>query len=201
MAATRATLELFESCALPYLSYLKPNTCIEQTRILIDCLAHFGVAAEPLATKLHLVCPSNGFQYFISGDPRDHRKAHSISAGFRSRLNREGETLGYHTVALVERCILADLTLHQCSVPEFEFHLKQSLVQIPFGAPLAADQLPDIRLEGVSDNDVPFTLRYIGVADHDWAATPAWEPSHLVELIALICRDMCTTLNDGIDVQ
>lgn len=177
-------LALFEAVALPVLGRaFALNTCIEQTRILIDVLAGFGIAAEPLATKLHLVCEEKGFQFFISGDDADLRSARRNPTGFRARPNREGETLGYHTVALVERRLMVDLTLAQASAPEYAFHIEPQMVMVDFHEQLPPDHLPDVKMSGATDDGIEFTVRWIGVPARDWESAPGWEPSHLVNLI------------------
>lgn len=181
------TLELFESVARPALNEFSRNTCIEQSRILIEVLARFGIAAEPLATKYHVVCAQCECQFFSSGDPVDRKNAQALTKGLRYRhSDRPDEVFGYHTVVLVERRLVADPTFAQAHMPEFGFHLKPELVVIPLPGPLEPDTLPDIDIEGLNDDNVPFTARWIGVPDNDWEGTPAWEPSHLWGLIDIL---------------
>lgn len=185
MSAEEA-LTLFESVALPVLGRaFALNTCIEQTRILIDVLAAFGIAAEPLATKLHLVCIEKEFQFFVSGDPDDLVRVRQVKAGYKHRGGGE-ETIGYHTVALVERRLLVDLTLAQASCPEFGFHIEPCIVVIDLQGPLPEDRLPDIHMGGINDDGLTFTVRWAGDWSREFESAPGWEPSHLRELIRAI---------------
>jgi hypothetical protein len=176
-------LELFERVSRPALNQFSRASCIEQTRILIEVLARFGVAAEPVSTKFHLVCEKRKFQFFASGDPGDYELARRLCPGIISRANDVGERTGYHVVALVERRILADLTTAQAQSPEFNFWLRPWLVALPFPEPVPEGELFDVRVNGETDNHVPFTARWIAVPDRSFEATPAWEPSHLWPLI------------------
>ena len=185
-----AALDLFEEVARKYLAAFDRNTCIEQTRILIEVLRRFDIQAEPLATKLHLLCKDKDFQYFMSGDERDRQNAMKLARGFIQRRNDAGDVLGYHTVALVERRVFVDLTLAQCESPEFGFQLDPQMLVVPFPHPLKEGCLADIGCSGVSSNGVPFDVRWISVPDRGWERTEAWEPSHLWPLIGLIVQEM-----------
>lgn len=178
-------LELFEQAARPWLDMcFARNTCMEQSRVLVEVLKRFGIAAEPLATKLHVVCAAREFQFFSSGDPADHEKARRLPKGYRRNpSDRPDDEWGYHTVALVERRILADMTFAQAESEEFDFRLKPQMVTVPFPSPVPPGELPDVYVSGESTNGVPFTVRWMGVADRDWEDKPAWEPSHLWKLI------------------
>jgi hypothetical protein len=180
-------LGLFEHAARPSLNFFARNTCIEQTRILIEVLKRFGIEAEPLATKLHVVCPAKRYQFLLSGDPADLRNAKRFTPRVIERKNDADETLGYHTVTLVGgRRLLVDLTLAQASSEEFDFAIDPQTFVLPLPFAIPPDELPDLRLECATDAGVPFTVRYIGVPDRDWERAPAWEPSHLWALIDLI---------------
>lgn len=187
---TEETLDLFETCAMPYLSMFERNTCIEQTRILIEVLKRFSVPARPLATKFHLVCKACEFQFFASGDPMDMLRAEALAKGVIKRKNSANETLGYHTVAVVDQRFVVDLTMAQAEAEQFNFRLRPCMLVMPAEEPIAEDYLPDIQAEGVNDEDVSFTMRWIGTDNRDFEKTPAWEPSHLWPLIGIIEKDM-----------
>ena len=184
-------LELFERVARKPLDTLDANTCIEQSRILIEVLRRFGIAAEPLSTKFFLVCKQCEFQFFSSGDPVDHENAKRVAKGYEYRNNhRPDADFGYHIVVLVERRLVVDLTTAQASVPDYGFILRPEMVILPLPKRVGEDMLPDIEVEAHNDDGIPFTARWIGVRDESFRSTPAWEPSHLWPLIDIFEAQM-----------
>lgn len=175
-------LDRFEHCARGLLNLLNRNTCIEQTRILVEVLHRFGVAAEPIGTKLHVVCDACQFQFVSGVDERDLANARGMGLDLHYRPGDAGS----HTVALVERRWLVDLTVSQAAAEEYGFRLTPELCCIDMRTEIPAGDLPHVKANAVSDNDTPFSIQWIGVPIRDWESTEAWEPSHLWGIIDTI---------------
>jgi hypothetical protein len=188
-AAVVELLEIYERVARPHLDKIfKPTTCTEQTRVLIEVLARFGVEAQPLGVKLCVTYEAGGFQFLSGLDPEERERARTTCRGYVERPNSEGNIVhGRHVVAVVERHVLVDSTLHQASAPEYGLTLKPMLIVLPFEKRIGGEGLTpclDARFE--LDNGEKLDVRWIGTPDRGWVDDDGWEPSHLWPLIDFI---------------
>ena len=187
-------LDLYETCARPWLNQIfKPNTCIEQTRVLLEVIQRFGVRAEAVGTKLIVKCEAREY-CFISGlDADELHSAMNTAKRFILHGNDHDATLNRrHVCALVDQRFLADSTLHQASSEQFGVKIPAAITVI---GPLAfpSDHRAtgsDVTAEYALDDGARLAARWITTPDRDWLDDPAWEPSHLWRLIDRIERDM-----------
>lgn len=101
------------------------NACIVATRVAVEVLRHHGVRVEPLAVQVDIYNPAyvenverGKSADAIASDP----DCWSAQLGFTAQPQADGE-LDMHVVAVVERRLLLDLTLDQCSAPEHDVRL------------------------------------------------------------------------------
>jgi len=182
-------LDLFERQARPWLNVFEKNTCIEQTRVLIECLKAFGVRARPVGAKLHVVCPARGMQFVTGIAAEEAARGKKIA---KSWIERKPPDNKHHVVALVEDHILVDLTVAQASSPESNFLIEPRMLAAPSPEPIviAPDSHWRIKANAALDDGTKFTIEWILTADEDWLDTLAWEPSHLWPLIHRIVHEM-----------
>jgi hypothetical protein len=187
-----ALLGLYEAVARRYLNYLEPNTCVEQTRILIEVLRKFGVEAEAFGVVLVVKCPSKGFQFVAGMDEKEAAEGRKkVTASWIEKTNSDGLTYpGRHVVALVNRSILVDATVSQASNTEFDFHLDRQILVVPFPKPLLPGRHVDALIQAATEDGCQFTIEYLSRPERDWEKDDGWEPSHLWKLIDRIAEEM-----------
>ena len=100
------------------------NACILATRVAVDVLRHHGVRVEPLAVHVEVFNPA-----YVQRIERDEAElAITDPTCWSARLGFTGgqpaDRVDMHVVVAVERRLLLDLTLDQCSVPERDVVLK-----------------------------------------------------------------------------
>jgi hypothetical protein len=188
MTATQA-LDRFERHARPWLNYLPLNSCIEQARILIECLKPFDIPARAVGAKLHVRCDAKGCLFVAGIDQRDYDRGHAIVPNW---IERSPFTGALHVMTLVEERILVELTLAQVSAPEFGLDIERCMLKIPSKDPFVISQTnhPRVEAELILDDGTPINAIWDLIPGEDWTDTPAWEPSHLWPMIHRIIHDM-----------
>jgi hypothetical protein len=58
-----AVIDRFARVARYYLDLLPANTCIEQTRIVMECLTDAGCTVHPVECILEVLCPELNLGY------------------------------------------------------------------------------------------------------------------------------------------
>lgn len=189
-------LDLYEQCARPYLDAIfQPATCIEQTRVLLEVMGRFGVEAKSTGVVLLMKCPAKEIQYATGLDAEELWQARRVvKAPITDRANNRGEVCGgRHVVALVDHGkFLVDPTWYQASIPEVDFYLEPEILVVPVPEPM--EDLGTVKMEIMNDDGLSFQLEYYGRPERDWEHDEGWEPSHLMELIGFIERDMRAAL-------
>jgi hypothetical protein len=70
-----AVIGRFAQVARYYLDLLPANTCIEQTRIAMECLTDAGCAVHPVECILEVLCPELNLQYLAGAGPKEIARA------------------------------------------------------------------------------------------------------------------------------
>ena len=206
MDRARIALEHFARIAPPYLEPFKRNTCIEQTRILLECLKRVGVPGRPEAVRLVVQCEALKL-VFVSGSTakereRARRKGIDITeldlngkpiapCGQDTDQNRVG-----HVVAVINGRYLADPTLSQASMPDHGLTIEREIVFVgPFTQQLRTNS--EVAATFSLNSGQVIDVRWALTGRWDFRKTAAWEPSHLWPIIdeisaqmkeALLCR-------------
>ena len=189
--AVHELIDRFNRVAQPYLQVFKPNTCIEQTRILAECLREFGVPVEPIETTLFVHCPKLNLAYVSGATAEERARGKAVAGCWIDCTTTEGEGYG-HVLAVAEigsQFYLIDPTLAQASQPNHGPVIPVCCVQI---GPVARRPEPCCQIEAgfeLNDgNEIAVLWRLNGTRRFE--QTPAWEPSHLWPLIHRIVREM-----------
>ena len=194
MSDAAKILAAYRAIARPFIDRIfEPSTCIEQSRVLIEVLKRFGIAAEPISTKMVVTCTAKDYQFVTGLDPEEEERGKQICKSFVQKHQNNPiprDWIVRHVVVLVERRFWVDSTLYQASTPRFNFDLDPDVIVLPLGEPLPPEYLPDLEAGYVADDGTEFTVRWIAVNDFAWQRDDGWEPSHLWPLIDRIERDM-----------
>jgi len=187
-------LDLYEQTARALLNRLfKPDTCIEQTRVLLEVMRRFDVRADALGCKLHVVCDAKQFQFITGVDREEIERGRSIAKRFieRKAAREDQEQYKRHVVALLDDRFIVDSTMHQASSTEFGVIIAPVIVTLgPLAPRSAPDSCWDMEAVCTLDDGLELKARWITTTDRDWLDAPGWEPSHLWPLIDRIERDM-----------
>ena len=190
-------LALYRRLARPWLDLIfEPATCTEQSRVLFEVLKRFGIAAEPVGTKMHVICEAREYQFVTGLDEEEKRRGKRIVKAWIDRPAKgQCDSITRHVVLLVERRILVDSTLHQASAPpEFSFVIAPDLVILPFPNEVGEGCGFDVRAQGLAQGGIEFEARWIATQDRDWELDEGWEPSHLWPLIDRLTVDIRAAL-------
>ena len=199
-ADAAAALDAFEAAARPYLEPFPLATCIEQTRILRDCLAHFGVTLTPVSTTLQVTCHDLDLTFLagLSDEQRTHVQA--TAHNFVRRSTSDGSE-GYngHVVGVIDGEFLVDPTLSQASAPDRGLVIPREFVRLPLGGRRITPgktildvtfRLDNVFLPFNTEPGLSIEVKWITRTDTSFTGHPAWEPSHLKPLINRIILDM-----------
>jgi hypothetical protein len=192
MPNVEEVLQIYRKIARPWLDKIfEPATCTEQSRVLLEVLKRFGIAAEPVGTKMIVTCQAQEYQFVTGIDEEEKERARRTAKAYIER-HAKGETVRVirHVVLLVERRILVDSTLHQASARSFKFQIEPDIVILPFPQQLGSEHLFDAQAKAETRDGIEFEIRWIATDDRDWEQDDGWEPSHLWPLIDRIESDM-----------
>lgn len=189
---TEEILEIYRMVARPFLDMaFEPERCVEQSRVLIEVLKRFGIAAEPLGTKFILTCNAKEFAYYSGLDEEEKERGKRTAKAWLDRDEGRPAVKGKrHVVVIVERRILVDPTFYQARAVPFNFTLDPDVLVMPFPHPMEDDFIPDLEIDCNGNDGTKFTMRYIGTRDKDWELDDGWEPSHLWPLIDRIEKEI-----------
>ncbi len=170
-------IDRYARIALPYLDDFPPNSCIEQTRLLRECLGRFGAAVTPIETHLTVLCLGLKVMYEAPE----------------------------HVVALIEiegEYFLTDAALSQASVHDRGLVIERNVQTVgPLPVRLRADHV--VAATGHLKNGLEVKVSWRVKGTRSFETTPAWEPSHLWLLIRQIVREMerAESVADGAGVR
>jgi hypothetical protein len=183
---TLEVLEHYERIARPWLNQIfKPQTCIEQTRLLIEVLARWGINAWAMGAVLTVTYPAAKYIYISGCTKQQGDQIRGSTADYRERPSSDGTVYDLpHVVAIVENSILVDMTIAQASFADKDLVIDPVALVVALPRPVyPASLLPDLTIAGELAGGTEFEARWVGVADRSFERYPAWDPSHLLPLI------------------
>lgn len=196
-AHSEAVLQAFSSVGVPLLDrYLQRFSCIEATRIAIECLNNFRVYAKPVATKFVVELPTLNVVYASGVSDEEIATARETA-----RANLGENTWRGHLVAIVEDTWLLDPSFDEAFYsfndmgkgPGFRVDRRGFLFELPE----RTDKYFDLQVSAIVQEGLPVNIRYIYFEDDSFRAAPAWTPDHVQSLIRHICRQMGARLRRG----
>lgn len=164
-------------------------SCIEQTRILYECLRD-QVPVKPVETRLIVRCDELSLAY-IGGSTAAQRAEtfrHKPADEIVDRHTPGAADVG-HVVAIVGGAWLVDLTLAQAAMPEKGLAIeRQGLAVGPL--PTSPEEGSQIEAGVILNSGIELKIEWTLTGRRDFERTEAWEPSHLWPLIHRIRREM-----------
>ncbi len=182
-------IDRFLMCWKPFASLFPANSCIEQTRILYECL-HEDVLVNPVETRLVVRCGDLSLAYMAGSTAAEREQALANKpAGEVIDMHRPGSPDMGHVVAIVGGAWLVDLTLSQASMPERGLTIeRQGIAAGPLAWTPDAGSVIEAGL--VLNSGFNIDVQWMLTGRRDFEQTPAWEPSHLWPLIHRLRREM-----------
>lgn len=163
------------------LRYLERQSCIASTRITVEVMRHFQLAAKALPMRLVVECPKLKYAYVsgLTAAQKAHAKKQSVAWSTR------GGGYDGHVVALVANSWIVDASIDQVESAEHGFTVPPSVLLVPVPIGINRRRM-HIEIQGVTDNGHELKIRYMSSRDKTFYATPAWE--------------LCTDLGSVVDL-
>lgn len=184
---SEVVVRLFENLAQPILAcFPNRNSCVEQTRVVVEVMRAFKLKAVPKPVKLMVKAP--GYAYVSGLDAEERGRAQATAGEFIEKSPMDGGFPG-HLCAVVERRWMIDTTLDQASCPAKGVEIPPVIMVYPLAREINPD---DIALDARMENDAGLALevRYLPLHDHSFLTSEAWEKDHLLPAIGAICHRM-----------
>ncbi len=187
------TIDNFCWNAEPYLTGIRSvSTCIEQCRLLLECLRRFGVEVQVVQSILIVECKALRLAYISGGGATE--RALCVRKGRIEQATSEHEGRG-HVIAFVResgRLYIIDPSISQASMPDYGMVIPDELFvhgPLKTSPQVGSEIFAGLTLAG----GLALEARWIITASRAFESTPAWEPSHLRPLINSIVREMRAT--------
>lgn len=158
--------------------YMSPNSCVSATRVTIECLERFGIAARPQAVKWLVSLPARELCY-ASGLTEAERATAKQSV--YHDWNTENPWNG-HLIALTDEWLI-DSSFDQALIalggkPE-DVILTLKIPEPRFGS---------IDCEGLTDEQETIRIQYVATDDCEWKSSEAWLDPQIPFIVSEICR-------------
>lgn len=148
------------------------QTCIAATRITIETMRAFGLAAEPVSVKFVLHCPALGFAY-ISGFSAQERKRMARRNG-KPIQNRGVGGYNGHLIAAVAGQWLIDPTIDQAESIEHGLRIEPTILVMPLPGDIKLKSM-HATLKGTVDSGHEIEIGYRSRRDRSFETAEAWE--------------------------
>src|SRR5215472_12447666 len=131
-----AVIDRFARVARYYLDLLPPATCIEQTRIVMECLTDAGCEVRPVECILEVLCPELNLGYLAGAGPGVIARARAAGCHITPPTwnHSGGNPRTAHLVAFVVEpgagSYVVETTMHQASVPEQGLRIEPAVLSI-----------------------------------------------------------------------
>lgn len=185
-------IDRFLWCWHGYAELFPANSCIEATRIFLECMPE-EARVETVETRLVVLCDQLKLAYVGGSTEAERAQAFANKpADEIIDMHTPGRDDVGHVVAIVDGLWLVDLTVSQAAMPEKGLVIERTGLAVgPLPQPPeeGTEIVAGVTLDTGLNLDITWTL----TGRRDFERTEAWEPSHLWPLIHRIRREILWT--------
>lgn len=181
-----ALIEHYQAAFRPFVDLFPVNSCIEQTRMLKECLGSFGVEVVAQDTVFKAELPRLKACFVCGLEKQERERASRGALNWRDEVTEETAGVG-HVVGIARRGgeqFLVDPTVSQAERMAEGLRIERDILTA---------QLPEFPAQGsiiemsiITGGDEILDVSWWFSGRRMFEATPAWEPSHLWRVIARI---------------
>lgn len=171
---------------------MEAATCIEQTRLLLDCLKVFGINGEAVSVRLVVHYEGAKVAYVSGLSAEEEKKCQEYTNYGQLPTMDKGKGYQGHVVALIERAVLVDLTIRQADIPSAGLRIEEEEVALFLDKPIPEGDQFEVRIEGTTADDQAVKISWSSKEDTSFMETGAWEPSYRV--VGIVAREMFQSL-------